>query len=101
MKSAGVSFDEALAVLKLMVAEPERVLGLSAMDGASYGPFPFFLDEAEVTISFAGGQVEGVASVRVGRRFSNDRDWDQNPWDALSEVEVELLAVSLRGVGVK
>lgn len=101
MPGMGVSLAETLAILEGMIAEPGRVLALREISEASYGPFPFFLDDAEVTMTFDGGVIEEVVSVRIGRRFSNARDWLTEPLLSLSAVQVEALELALAGVGIR
>lgn len=104
--SGAVPFSEALAILRWMISDPGQVRAVRAFEDARYGPVPFFVgtgdSEAEVTITFEGeGVMAGLASVRIGSRFSNGHDWEDaeggSPWDELSVTEVEMLELSLRG----
>lgn len=95
MKDLSVSFEEAVAVLKRMIREPGLILGVHVIDETSFGPFPYFFDQAEVTVQFNGGALEDLVSIRVGVRFSNDRAWDASPMDALTEAEIEALEAVL------
>lgn len=98
-----VPHREAVEILRRMLDDPDCVRAIAVVDAATYGPVPVFVawraDEAEVTISYAGGAVVEVVSVRVGDRFTNAVGWtdDGNPWDALTTSEAELLEVVLTG----
>lgn len=91
----GVSADEAVAILRRMIAEPEAVFAVHSIDEDTSGPVPFFFDDAEITFTFDGGVIEDVASVRIDRRFSNSGAWELNPFDALPEYEIEALEAAL------
>lgn len=92
-----VPHREAVEILKRMLDDPDCVRAIVVVDAATYGPVPVFVawraDEAEVTISYAGGAVVEVVSVRVGDRFTNAVGWtdDGNPWDALTTSEADVL----------
>jgi hypothetical protein len=103
---SGVSFSEAVSILRGMLCDPARVRAVRAFEDARYGPVPFFFGpegvEAVVTLTFEGEGVLGrLDSVRIGSRFSNHHDWDEsddgNPLDELSATEVEMIEISLRG----
>lgn len=99
-----MTFDEAVAILRWIAQAPGSVRALRGWDDGSYGPLPFDVDfsgvAAEVTFTFTGGMITGLASVRLGERFSNDHDWigqaEGSPLDELSGAGVAILQASLR-----
>lgn len=97
-----VPHAEAVEILRWMLDNPASVRGVRAVDGASYGPHPFFAawrgDEAEVTLALSGGVLVGLESVRIGERFSNHHDWEDDPLDALRDVEWAFLGLSVEGL---
>lgn len=106
--SAPVPFSEAVAVLRRMVERPDRVRAIAAVDDVTCGPLPFFVawtdQEAVVTLAFALGDLEGLVSVRIGDRFSNEHAWlaerGAYPLDELSASESSLLAAVLRSASI-
>lgn len=97
-----VPHAEAVEILRLMLDNPASVRGVRGVDGASSGPLPFFTawrgEEAEVTFALSGGVLVGVESVRVGNRFSNHHDWEDDPLDALRDVEWSFLGLAVEGL---
>jgi hypothetical protein len=87
----GVSEAEAIALVRRMIAAPGEVEAVQAVGASTSGPVPFFIGEAEVTLLFYGGVIEEVVSVRIDRRFSNSRAWDEDILDMIEDAEVERL----------
>lgn len=102
--SPAVPFQEAVEILQWIGVAPGSVRALRRFDAGTYGPLPFFVDWrgqlAEVTLTFAGGVIDGLASIRIETRFSNDHDWigeaDGGPWDELGDGAKELLEFRLQ-----
>jgi hypothetical protein len=92
---SGVSLAEAVALLEAMIAEPGTVLALREVDAACYGLFPFFVGEAEIILTFDGGALEDVAAIRIGRRFSNSHDWNDEPLNLLTRAQFGMLELTL------
>lgn len=90
-----VSLDEAAAWVRKMRVNHERIVAVRRIDSTTFGPIPFFLDEAEITISFDGGEIEAVDSVRVDRRFGSFADWNADILDAWDDDEIEALRRAL------
>lgn len=103
--SAAVPHLEAVEILRRIIDAPGEVRAVQDFDAATYGPLPFFIDQAEVTLTFNGGVVSDVASVRIGDRFSNRHGWDReadlNPWDALDDLQADMLELSLRSAAAR
>lgn len=99
--SPAVVFDEAVSILRRMIGEPADVRAIQAVGPEFFGPAPFFIGrgpgEIEITFGFLAGIVFEVASVRIGDRFANADQWDDNPWDAISDAEAAVIGDLLGG----
>ena len=104
---AKVPCAEAVQILREIARNPAAVRALRDFDAGTWGPLPFFVtwqgEEAEVTFAFSGGAITGLASIRVGYRFSNDHDWIGAgcPMDAISGTEVDDVEASLISAGAR
>jgi hypothetical protein len=102
--STGVPFLEAVQILSWIGQAPGRVRAVRCFDDGSFGPLPFLVEwkgaDAEVTLELTGGVVTGLASIRIGVRFSNYHDWigeaEGSPLDTLTPIACSLLEASLR-----
>jgi len=97
---AAVSFDEAVALLRWLLIEPDRARTVRRCDDETSGLIPVLAvrDDQGIEVLFGlnAGVVFQVSGIRIGDRFSDASDWDDNPWDGLRDAEAAMLELGLR-----